>query len=452
MAGELFCRGLFPYAAALAPRVEVKPQDRVIWFRRPHIGYMSGEIYTHGSTLHSKIPEARRAGWAVIMVDSVGNLLSAAYGPLPFYEGPNQSIAEAEDFAIHMIPSLCFGKLRIHCDRKGAVDCLLKGKEYATGSKRHRAHLWNPFFACFDADSYEATWVPGHPTQQQVENDFCSWVDREALGHADKLAKAGAALHKIDSADLGLLVACHTIQTMALRHAAELEARANSLKVFDHDPLVYKPVQPSLVIEPEAEDNDVEELCTVGFVNKGSLSKGINFNVLGHAIVEFDSLPADAKGSSTSLILICTCCAAYSQALVFRGDGLGGNCKGANHKGRIAQQERLAKCVHPSGRCRDTLANPHFPTGPRLKALLNLRDKHELNLHGDEDGRPESVSLAVESSHVNLAHFNSCYAPRNLVLRAHGIDEAEVDSWSQWGLTVHAGRQRRLDLEAEEHP
>ena len=79
-----------------------------------------------------------------------------------------------------------------------------------------------------------------------------------------------------------------------------------------------------------------------------------------------------------------------------------------------------------------------------MKALLNLRDKHEVNLHGDEDGRPEGVSLAVESSHVNLAHFNSCYA------RAHGIDEAEVDSWAQWGLTVHAGKQRRLDLEAEE--
>ena len=84
MAGELFCRGLFPYAAALAPRVEGKPQDRVIWIRRPHIGYMSDEIYTDGSALHLKTPEARRAGWAVIMVDSVGNLCRQPMGHYHF--------------------------------------------------------------------------------------------------------------------------------------------------------------------------------------------------------------------------------------------------------------------------------------------------------------------------------------------------------------------------------
>eukprot|EP00973_Karenia_brevis_P018233 2504314-Karenia_brevis.AAC.1 len=90
LGGEFFARGVFPAVDSLLPKVLRASEADIRWINQPASGRMSGLLFSDGSGLHPRWPELRRAGWAVVQVDSFGNLVAAAYGPVPWEEGPDQ--------------------------------------------------------------------------------------------------------------------------------------------------------------------------------------------------------------------------------------------------------------------------------------------------------------------------------------------------------------------------
>ena len=105
--GERFARCLMPSPLVFVPRSE--PEATVMWVSKPPSGLLTGCIFSDGSAMWPSLPGVCRAGWALIQVDLLGNLLHAAYGPVPLAFGPCQTAKDGEDFAIHMLTQLGIG-------------------------------------------------------------------------------------------------------------------------------------------------------------------------------------------------------------------------------------------------------------------------------------------------------------------------------------------------------
>ena len=83
---------MFPAVEAALPPALSSEQAQVHWINRPEGGRMLGILFTDGSGLHPRWPSLRRAGWAVVQVDSLGGLVAAAYGAAPVDEAPKNDI------------------------------------------------------------------------------------------------------------------------------------------------------------------------------------------------------------------------------------------------------------------------------------------------------------------------------------------------------------------------
>ena len=132
---------------------------------------MSGLLFLDGSALFPSSRTLSRAGWSVVMCDRFGQVLAAAFGPVPLEQGPFQSSREAEDFAVSMLCQVAIPPLELYIDCKGTVSTLWSGPGAGAGPTNPRAHMWAPFWAAFEPNDFRAHKTRAHCGMIDVQND-----------------------------------------------------------------------------------------------------------------------------------------------------------------------------------------------------------------------------------------------------------------------------------------
>ncbi len=128
-------------------------------------------VFIDGSALWPSNPEARRAGWAIVMINEGGGLVGAIYGHLPWAESDEQTAGHAEMYALRRAVELAIGDLVVYTDYKEAADGVLKGEAATTSAgMKHAAH-WRAFWRAVDDSSPTVVKVQGHITEAEVAHD-----------------------------------------------------------------------------------------------------------------------------------------------------------------------------------------------------------------------------------------------------------------------------------------
>ncbi|CAK0841177.1 unnamed protein product [Prorocentrum cordatum] len=130
--------------------------------------------------------------------------LSNAHWPQAAVHGtdlcPFQTAKDGEDFAVWMLsrylgPSI----IEINIDCASTASCLKLGRKYATAANKPNAHLWSAVYASLDVDSLIVNKVEAHCTEIDVREGRISEGQWLGNAHADRLAKAGAAVHRVSA-------------------------------------------------------------------------------------------------------------------------------------------------------------------------------------------------------------------------------------------------------------
>eukprot|EP00959_Pyramimonas_sp_CCMP1952_P336982 7056720-Pyramimonas_sp.AAC.1 len=90
--------------------------------------------------------------------------------------------------------------IEINIDCASTVSCLKLGRKYATAANKPNAHLWSAVYASLDVDSLIVNKVAAHCAEIDVREGRISEFQLLWNGRADRLAKAGAALHRVSAA------------------------------------------------------------------------------------------------------------------------------------------------------------------------------------------------------------------------------------------------------------
>ncbi|CAK0863284.1 unnamed protein product, partial [Prorocentrum cordatum] len=196
-AGGCFSRCWLPQPPQTAWRSDAMA---VMWVNRPADGLLGGRLFLDGSALDPEFECIRRAGWSIVQCDEFGILEAAVYGTVCLDLCPFQTAKDGEDFAVWMLsrylgPSI----IEINIDCASTVSCLKLGRKYATAANKPNAHLWSAVYASLDVDSLNVNKVAAHCTDIDVREgriSECQWLGN---AHADRLAKAGAALHRVSA-------------------------------------------------------------------------------------------------------------------------------------------------------------------------------------------------------------------------------------------------------------
>ena len=234
--GERFCRPSFPDPGHLFPRVEPAEEDLISWVNRPADGLLKGLCFSDGSAILPEYACLRRAGWAVVSVDRNGNLLSAAYGPVPLHEAPQQTAKQAEDYAILMLSRLAMAPIKV------GIDCASTCDQVQLGPGHSRAmhpgcHWWDQVWAQFEAGDLEAFKTKAHCSEADVTKGKTTAWERRGNRHADVYAKKGAFKHAVDLGDLDLVYGLALVAHEVATYAGMLEAHLAKEEVKDTEGL-----------------------------------------------------------------------------------------------------------------------------------------------------------------------------------------------------------------------
>ena len=215
---ETFARGLFPDLASLQSRPAVTDNAVIHWINRPEHGWLEGDLFGDGSAYDVRCGAAR-AGWALVQVDANGLLVAAAYGPVPWDKAPQQTPRDGEDYAISVSAQLATNPQTLHSDCAGTVAVSAWPLARQTGPANERAHLWSRFRAAHPEAVVAKTL--GHATWHDVDAGRCTVRQKKGNGHADRWAKAGAKIHRVDAARRSYMAGCGELQVAALRWVGE---------------------------------------------------------------------------------------------------------------------------------------------------------------------------------------------------------------------------------------
>ena len=386
-AGEMFARAVFPAPEALLPALLNSTQAQVHWINCPEGGRMSGTLFTDGSGLHPRWPQLRRAGWAVVQVDASGQLVAAAYGPVPHDEAPEQIARDGEDYAVFMCSLVATPPFRLHIDCAGTLACVQLGKAYAAGADNARAHLWTKFWAQFEGEEVSATKTLAHATDNDIEQGKSTHWERAANGHADRLAKLGAADHVLPQETVDSFLGLAQLVKEAARWAGEHEEWLGELGHRDAGSIVDPPLQampcPSQLQQP-------------------SQRHMIQHN---HKLVAADRL----SGPSGSVIFCMRC----GGRAVQRKGLLRRSCRGVPEQGnRATQRQQLLSGMCP-GAQPQRLSQPRPLTAEEEAWLAGPRKAQRKAQLGCTGGRPGPF-----------------LQPQQL-LQAFGLAEADLGAWAR---------------------
>ena len=158
----------------------------------------TGSAFTDGA-LRGRAPKAaRRAGWAWVVTDEVGDVVFGLYGPCP---DPFPTAFRAELRAVCELLSVAVPPLTVWIDNQEVLDGWAKGKQWCTASARTAADLWRWFLHKIeDIGSQEIRLVKtkGHATKADVQEGRSTDFERTGNDNADHFAGRGVevALHQ----------------------------------------------------------------------------------------------------------------------------------------------------------------------------------------------------------------------------------------------------------------
>ena len=166
---------------------------------RPAGGCFSGRCYIDGSGLNPQDEVLCRAGWAIVQVDSWGNVLADARGNLP---GILQHSGLGELYAFLMLLGLCAPPITVVTDYKDLVDGLSAGRNVCTAANRKGADVWRLIWDKVDdigLNFIDIIKIKSHMSKASVLDGSagCSLQDWEGNKAADSSAKKGAAMHPV---------------------------------------------------------------------------------------------------------------------------------------------------------------------------------------------------------------------------------------------------------------
>eukprot|EP00973_Karenia_brevis_P060652 8435154-Karenia_brevis.AAC.1 len=157
------------------------------------------------------------------MVDDFGTMTAAVYGVVPWEASPMQTIADAEDYVMSVLPVVAQAPFTVYIDRQATVDTARGHQQMATGPGHPRSHMWGKFFAAFDGDDQvQVVKTKGHATEEDVNEGRTTHWERRGNRKADELAKAGAAMHGLSKQVMLEMQALKSIGYQAHRWAAEV--------------------------------------------------------------------------------------------------------------------------------------------------------------------------------------------------------------------------------------
>ena len=349
-ASELFARAVFPDPQVLSPPKLLSGQAEICWINRPASGLLTGTLFTDGSGLNPTWAVLRRAGWAIVQVDRFGQLIAAAYGAVPEDECPLQVARDGEDYAIMMLSQVAIAPFHLFIDCQGTVDCVQKGRSYATCASNPRAHLWGRYYAAFDADGVMCSKTLAHATATDVEAGRTTQWEKNGNCHADKFAKLGAATHP-DTADaLCSIKACALVVREAARWAAAQEAWMADNQIHDAQSIMDPPMATAgtKVNQHDDHDDDVDDVC--------------DGNFRGHRLV---SILRDRADAVQALACLKCGCSGFRRTARLKA-----RCRGARTGLQKRRRDALGMECDPLRPC-EALLDIRFPTLAELEWLEN---------------------------------------------------------------------------------
>ena len=408
---ENFARGLFPDVSSLLPKPASSSSMEVTWINRPASGRMSGLIFCDGSGTHPHWPQLRRAGWSVVQVDRFGKMISAAYGPVPFDHAPEQVARDGEDYAVFMCSLVATPPLQIYSDCSGTVRCIRSGPQYSSSPANPRAHLWTKFWAQFEDEDVVGHKTLGHATPRDVEDGKTTWWELHANKEADKLAKAGAAMHAIPPDVLADYFGLVQIVKEAAIWAGTQEAWMDDRKLRDCQSITDPALKESKVDQREVRQID------------RSQQDQRAADVWTHELVAAELIP-----SQLGKVIACKKCGAFAWK---RRGKLVEPCRGnPTTQWMRKQKERLDAQLFPG--------TQQYAIGP-LRALSPEELDHLVLYTRDQSASAKQTSSAATQE------LKSTLSPPQL------LAEFGITSNAQLQILVDVSRQRKTHLSDDEN-
>ena len=166
------------------------------------VGFLTGDVATDGSMVGSKPKQARRGGYAAVMVDGEGKILQVLYGS---YGGPAVTTFKTELYAALIACANAVPPLRIWTDCRSVVETFNRGKRYCCNARRGSADLWRLLWEAlweWGVDTPDACfkmkWIKGHATEQSIRDGVATNWTKMINEHVDNYATRGSvvAIHK----------------------------------------------------------------------------------------------------------------------------------------------------------------------------------------------------------------------------------------------------------------
>ena len=427
-AGELFARAIFPDPTPLFPRLAIPQGEEIHWVNRPACWHLTGTLFTDGSGRFPCLAALRRAGWAIVQVDVWGNLVAAAYGPVPFQAGPLQEARDGEDYAIHMLPKVAMAPFHLFVDCAATVACLEGGQAYSTKHGNPRAGLWGPFWASFGPGDFQTSKTLAHATAADVDRGLTTHWERKANGEADRLAKIGAFVHRLPADALWTMRGLHLIASEVATWAGRQEVAFAQSEVFDStgiggtEHLQFMESDEEFFADKPPLPLGNEPTEAEGSCEGNGLDDAITAH--GHTI----SMAPIATGGEGK-VFACLTCGAYAWK---NWKGLVAPCGGPNAEGLKDQRSRIGRGLFPhSVRKGWKLGTFSKPEGEDLALLAS-------KVTIDPTKRPPRPRLFPEPIPIDPA----------AVLAGYGLSHDDLPDLRAWAKLVF--RSKALPLEEPE--
>ena len=289
----------------------------------------TGDVFSDGSVLHGFRKGNERAGWAAVMINGEGKVISGIYGTCPDYF-PTSLRAELWG----VLQTLRHGcpPITIWVDNAGVVEGFAKGESWCCSSSRAAADLWRLVWwkvRDLGTDDIQVVKVKGHATQVDVDEGNVTAWQREGNGHADHFAGRGSMLAE----ELSSTEADKETFRKARKWYSWLALLAINWPK-DTQPKVQRS---SRHRAPEDPTVGLQLLQRKRSRSRDRCSKGASRSKEG--------LGAGHDLFQSGALVWCRRCGAYGEQ---RFKSLKGTCQGAAGKGpRAGQLARLVKGEHP---------------------------------------------------------------------------------------------------------
>ena len=392
---ERFAKGLLPAPAAIIPLPLTKAQVTTQWVNKPASGRLTGTLFLDGSATGGQIPFLRRAGWAIVQVDTEGKLVAAAFGAVPWDAAPAQVAKDAEDYAVFMLTLVATQPFSIHVDCAGTVGA---ARNPLAGTKpRHlRAHLWDEVWKHFNELHVNKT--KAHATEIDIEQGITTRWEMQGNTLADEYAKSGVEAHGITTQ--------HCLEVRAL---AKIAYHAAKWAAVQYVIMSKEQHQDSDMLQPKQQRAPVKRKLQMPQRNTSRAPAGETSTQHG---VGSHNVRASTASDGTTL-LFCITCGAYKWK---RTSKLGTPCP--KHLRGAGARQRL-NMIYAR---RFPNSTSHMSIGPhRIPTIEELRTIRTTQL-----AQAPVINSNWREQWSRLARFSGSTPTRSEILTAYGQTEETI--------------------------